>query len=222
LVVAWVLALMVLGDVSRAAAAPLEGDTARLAALDRLTAKQFAVIERYGVAALPLDEARTNTLPQSKVDAATRAMLRACRKFSRRDPLLRALRASCMSDVDLAQAFSAYNACSNAGCLPDVLRAMRAALRQAISGGRIAARGVNATNLARECRQALLGSPKTFVYYRTLDAAFAKVQRATVTGSPADLAAAQAALARAERARNELRGEPTVKRSLQLMRSTCR
>ena len=222
LVVACTLALTVLGDASRAEAAPREGDTARLAALHRLTTTQFAVIERYAVAALPMDEARTNTLPQSKVDATTRAMLRACRKFSRRDPLLRALRTSCMSDVELTQAFSAYNACSNAGCLPDVLRAMRAELRQAISGGRIAARAINATNLARGCRQAILDPPKLFVFYKRLDAAFAKVQRVMATGSPAGFATAQTALARAERARNELRGEPTIKRSLQLMRSTCR
>jgi hypothetical protein len=217
-VVACILVVTALGHAS-----PAAGNASRLPAIHRLSATQFTALERYLVAGLPMDEGRTNTLPQSKIDATNRAILRACRRFSRRDPLLRELRVSCIKDSDLDQALSAYNVCANAACLPDVLKAVRAGLRQAISGGRIATRAVNATHLPDRCKRTIVDSPKLFAYYERLDAAFAKVQHAMATGSAADFNAAEAALARADSARQKLlKGTPTVRRSLQLLRSTCR
>jgi hypothetical protein len=102
-----------------------------------LTASEFAAIERVYGAAVPLDDLLTSdTAPRSKIDAATRAVRRACRKRSTHDPLLRALRAGCPAVSELAEATTAVGACSDAACLTRVLKSARAALRRADGGSR--------------------------------------------------------------------------------------
>lgn len=218
--VACALAVTAFGGASGAVAATPRGNTARLAAIHRLTAAQFAAIERVFVAALPLDELRmSDTLPQAKVDAATQAVLGACRKLSTHDPLLRALRAGCPVISEFTEATAAVGACSDAACLTRALTSARAALRRGASGSRVADRAVNATHLARRCKRALVTPPAGYAVYNEFDAALGKLEHALATASPDDLAAAEAALARAEKDSNSL---PTAKRSLQLLRSGCR
>lgn len=218
--VACALALTAFGGASGAAASTPKGSAARLAAIHRLSAAQFAAIERILVAALPLDESRTSeTVPQSKLDAATDAVLRACLKLSTRDPLLRALRAGCPAISEVSEATTVLSACSDEACLTRALTSVRAALRRSVSGSRISDRAVNATHLARRCKQALVTPPKGYAAYNRLDAALGKLEHALATGSPDDLAAAEGALDRAEKDSNVV---PTAKRSLQLLRSGCR
>lgn len=219
-VVACAFALTAFGDACGAAASTPKDSAARLAAIHRLTAAQFAAIERVLVAALPLDEFRTSeTVPQSKVDAATRAVVRACRKLSTRDPLLRALRAGCPTISEFTEATAVLGACSDPACLTRALKSVRAALRRSISSSRVSDRAINTTHLARRCKQALVTPPRGYAAYNRLDAALGQLERALATGSPDDLAAAEAALARTEKDSDSL---PTAKRSLQLLRSACR
>jgi hypothetical protein len=216
-VVACALALAALGGGSAVAASD---DSARLPAIRRLSPAQFVAIEGVYVAALPFDRFRTSeTAPQSKYDAATKAVLRACGKLSTRDPLLRALRAGCPATSELNKATAALAACSDAACVRRAIRAARAALRRGISGGRVSDRAVNATHLAPRCKRALVTPPGGYTAFDELDAALGKLDRALATGSPDALAAAQTALARAEKKANRL---PTAKRSLQLLRTGCR
>jgi hypothetical protein len=219
-VVVCAFAVTAVGGASRAATSTPKGGTARLAAIHRLTAAQFAAIERVFVAALPLDEFQTSdTVPQAKVDAATQAVLGACRRLSTRDPLLRALRAGCPAVSEFTEATTAVGACSDAACLARALTSARAALRRGIDGSRVADRAVNATHLARRCKRALVTPPAGYAAYEEFDAALGKLQHALATASSDDLAAAEDALARAEKDSNSL---PTNKRSLQLLRSGCR
>jgi hypothetical protein len=219
-VVACALALTAFGGASGAAASTPKGSTARLAAIHRLTAAQFAAIERVYVAALPLDAFRTSdTAPLSKVDAATQAVIRACGKLSAHDPLLRALRAGCPAISEFTEAVTAVAACSDAACLTQALESARAALRRGVSGSRVSDRAINATHLARRCKRALLTAPRAYAVYDELDAALETLEHALASASADDLTAAEAALARAEKDSNSL---PTAKRSLQLLRSGCR
>ena len=163
-VVACALALTAFGGASGATASTPKGNAARLAAIHRLTAAQFAAIERVFVAALPMDEFRTSdTVAQSKLEAATKAVLRACGRLSTRDPLLRALRAGCPAVSDFTEATTAVGACSDAACLTDAITSARAALRRGISGSRASDRVVNATHLAPRCKRALVTPPKGYV-----------------------------------------------------------
>jgi hypothetical protein len=219
MVVASALALAALAVPSGAAAVPT-GTPAQLASIHRLTATQFAAIERIYIAALPLDQFRTSeTVPQSKLDAAARGVLRACRRLSTRDPLLRVLRTGCPSTVEFTEATKTLSSCFDATCLKRALKSTRATLRRSISGSHAMDRAIHATHLPRRCKQTLATPPSGYAAYRQLDAALGKLERALDTGSPDDLAAAEAALARAEKAGNRL---PTSKRSLQLLRSDCR
>lgn len=219
LLVACALAPAAFGGAAGAVASTAKTSAARLAAIHRLTAAQFAAIERVYVAALPLDSFRTTESPsQSAVDAATRGALRACLKLSTRDPLLRALRAGCPAISDFTKATTAVAKCSDAACLTRALAAARTALRRGINGSRTSDRAVDATHLPRRCKQALVTPPKGYAAYDELDVAFRKLQHALATSSAADLSAAEAALARADKASNSL---PTAKRSLQLLRSGC-
>jgi hypothetical protein len=214
------LALTAFGGASDAAASTPKGSTARLAAIHRLTAAQFAAIERVYIAALPLDEFRTSeTVSQAKVEAATQAVLGACRKLSTHDPLLRVLRAGCPAASEFTEATTVIGACSDAACLTRALTSARAALRRGVSGSRVTDRAINATHLARRCKRALVTPPAGYTAYDELDAALGKLQHALATASSDDLAAAEAALARAEKDSDSL---PTAKRSLQLLRSRCR
>jgi hypothetical protein len=214
-------ALAAFGAASGAAAATPAGSAARLAAIHRLSAAQFAAIERVYVAAIPLDElGRSETAPQSEVDAASNAVLRVCRKLSTRDPLLRAMRTGCAAIADLNEATSTLAACSDdAACLKRAIKSGRAALRRGINSSRVSDRAVNATHLAPRCKRALVTPPRGYAAYNELDAGLGKLDRALTTGSPDDFAAAEAALARAEK---DGRSLPTAKRSLQLLRSDCR
>lgn len=147
-------------------------------------------------------------------------MLRACRKLSTGgDPLLRVLRAGCPATVEFTQATKTLGSCSSAACLKRALKSTRATLRRSVSGSRATDRAINATHLPRRCKLALVTPPKGYAAYQQLDAALGKLEHALDTGSPDDLAAAEAALTRAEKAANRL---PTSKRSLQLLRSDCR
>jgi hypothetical protein len=219
-VIASALALAAFALPSGSAAATPKDSTAQLASIHRLTPSEFAAIERVYVAALPLDDFRTSkTPPQSKLDAAGRAVVRACRKLSTRDPLLRALRAGCPATIEFTEATKALDACSDATCLKRALTSARGTLRRAVSGSHATDRAINATHLARRCKRALVTPPEGYTAYKQLDTGLGKLRHALDTGSSDDLAAAEAALARAEKAANRL---PTSRRSLQLLRSDCR
>jgi hypothetical protein len=219
-VVACALALIAFGGAAGAAASTPRSYPARLAAIHRLTAAQFAAIERIYVAALPLDEFRTSdAAPPSKVEAATQALLRACGRLSPQDPLLRALRDGCPAISEFTEATAAVAACSDAACLKRTLASARAALRRGVSGSRGSDRAINATHLPRRCKRALVTPPRAYAVYDELDAALGKLEDALATASAADLSAAETALARAEKDAN---GLPTAKRALQLLRSACR
>jgi hypothetical protein len=218
-VVTCALALAAIGFASAAASA-LAGSTAGLASIQRLSAPQFAAIERVFVAALPLDKLqRSETAPQSKVDAASNAVVRACNTLSTRDPLLRAMRAGCPAITELSKATKDLGACSDAACLRRAITSARAAMSRGVSGSHTSDGAVNATHLPARCKRALVAPPKSYAAYDELDAALGKLDSALATGSADELAAAEAALARAEKDGNRL---PTAKRLLQKFRSGCR
>jgi hypothetical protein len=213
------LALAVIAAASAAGSVPTDR-TAGLASIQRLTPAQFAAMERVFVAALPLDKLqKSDTAPQSKLDAAANAVVRACNRLSTRDPLLRAMRAGCPAITDLNKATRDLGACSDAACLRRAITSARAAMRRGVSGSRVSDRAVNATHLSARCKRALVAPPKSYAAYDQLDAALGKLDHALVSGSVDELAAAEAALTRAEKVGNDL---PTAKRLLALFRSGCR
>jgi hypothetical protein len=209
-----------LAGVSPDVASASAGTNARLAAIRRLSPAQFRAIERVYVASLPLDKFRgTDTPSPSKLEAATRGVLKACLKLSTRDPLLRALRAGCPSLAEFTDASTALAECSSSACLTRALKTARSTLRRVVSGSRASDRAVNATRLASGCKSALITPRDGYVAYDQHSKAFAKLERALATSSAADLAAAEAALAAADRASART---PTAKRLLQRLRSGCR
>jgi hypothetical protein len=92
-------------------------------------------------------------------------------------------------------------------------------MRRIVSGSHTSDRAVNATHLSRPCKRAIVAPPKSYTAYDQLDAAFGKLDHALATGSADELAAAEAALTRAEKVGTDL---PTAKRQLALFRSDCR
>ena len=214
---AWVACALalVLATAGVAAAA-----TPKLASIHRLSAAQFAAIERVYVAALPLDTLSDGGPPsQAQADRVTRKAVSACLKLSTKDPLLRALRAGCPAISALTQVTVDLGECSSAACLRSALGRARSALRKAVSGSRTSDRAVNATRLPAACKRPLVTPAKGYAVYRELDGALAKLQHALSTGSASDLAAAQAALDAADRHSSSL---PTAKTSLRQLRASCR
>ena len=127
--------------------------TPKLSSIHRLTAGQLAAIERVYVAALPLDKPNAT---QSQIGAATRKTLSACLKLSRKDPLLRAMRAGCPAVSALTSLTADIGACSDAACLKAALGKARTALKDAVSGSHVSDRAVNATRLPAGCKRALV------------------------------------------------------------------
>jgi hypothetical protein len=109
-------------------------------------------------------------------------------------------------------------ACCDTACLRRAVESARAAMRRVVSGSRTSDRAVNATHLSARCKRAR-SPPKSYAASDQLDAAFGKLDHALATGSADELAAAEAALARAEKVGERL---PTAKRMLALFRSGCR
>jgi hypothetical protein len=218
-VVTCTLALVGIGAASAAASTPGRSATG-LASIQRLSAAQFAALERVFAAAVPLDKlTRLDDAPQSKLDAATKTFVRACNQLSTRDPLLRPMRAGCPAITEINKATRDVGACSDTACLRRAITSARAALRHSVSASHTSDRAVNATHLSDPCKRALVAPPKSYTAYDQLDAAFGKLDHALATGSADELSAAEAALTRAEKVGERL---PTAKRLLALFRSGCR
>jgi hypothetical protein len=218
-VVTCALALAAIGAACAEGAGPTDS-TAGLVAIQRLSAAQYAALDHVFVVSLPLDRLqRSETAPQSKLDAATNALVRACNKLSTRDPLLRAMRSGCAAIADVNEATRDVGACSDPACVRRAIKSARAAMHRIVSGSRTSDRAVNATHLPARCKRALVAPPDSYPAYDELDEAFDKLDHALATRSDDELAAAEAALTRAEKKGDRL---PTAKRLLQLFRSGCR
>jgi hypothetical protein len=202
------------------AATARERSAVEPASIQRLSAAQFAALERVFVAAVPLDRLqRSEAAPQSKLEAASKKFVRTCNTLSTSDPLLRAMRAGCPAITELTKVTGDIDACSDAACVRRAIKSTRAAMRRVVRGSRTSDRAVNATHLPAGCKRALLSPPGSYPAYDQEDAALGKLDHALVTGSAHKPHAAQAALTRAEKAGNRL---PTAKRLLALFRSSCR
>lgn len=208
LAVACALALTFTGVVMAA--------TPKLSSIHRLTAAQLSAIERVYVAALPLDKPNAT---QAQIDAATRKTLSACLKLSKKDPLLRAIRAGCPAVSALTSLTADIGACSDAACLKGAIGKARTELKNAVDGSHVSDRAVKATHLSAGCKRALVTPPAGYAAYKQLDAALGKLQHALSTGSASDLADAEAALNAADK---QSKGLPTTRSSLKLLRSDCR
>ena len=219
LALASALALAAFAVPSGAAAAAAKATTTQLASIHRLTPAQFAAIERVSVAALPLD---SSGRPKRRRNPSSTPQHAGCSAPAAGSPPATHCCACCApaaATFEFTEATKKLDSCLDAACLKRVLKSTRATLRRSVSASRATDRAINATHLPRRCKQALVTPPKGYAAYRQLDAALGKLERALDTGSPGDLAAAEAALARSEEAGNRL---PTSKRSLQLLRSGCR
>jgi hypothetical protein len=212
--VACVIALAAFIVPSGATASTKSSDAPQLAAIHTLSGSRYKAIERVLIAGLPLD-----TVSEAKYGAALDAMLRACGKLSRQDPLLRAMRAGCPAMSEFAEAMGAMDVCWDTECFEREIKSARAALRRVIGGSRMSDRAIKATRLAAGCKRALVTPPGGYASSTKLYAGLGKLQHAVATGSDDDFAAAEAALARAEETEDRL---PTNRRLLQMFRSGCR
>jgi hypothetical protein len=212
------LALSACGDDSGTAAAPVTVDTARLHAMKRLTPAQYRALERIYVASVEFEDVSSGSVPsKAQLDRATRPLIAACERLDAADPLLGVLRASCPSAAAVYGASADLLGCTNDDECRDAARAGAQALRDLVAGGRVEARAIRATRLARACRRVLVAPAAAQEVYAALEAALEALVDALDSGSDEDQAAAAQALADVD-----VDALPKPRPLLRRLRAACR